>query len=387
MTRIEADWLKTESTQGVFALLCDAGHQAFAVGGCVRDSLLGMPVKDIDIATDAPPERVVALAEAAGFHAVPTGIEHGTVTVVARDVPHEVTTFRRDVDTDGRRATVTFALSIAEDARRRDFTMNALYADRNGEVHDPIGGLPDLWARRVRFIEDAETRIREDYLRSLRFFRFHAWYGDPREGFDADALAAIAAHLEGLGILSRERVGAELIKLLAAPDPAPAVAGMRATGVLGSVLPGAEDSALALLVHLEEQSGTLPDALRRLRCLGGEEVPERLRLSRKDAARLAAIGKATALHAGEAGYRLGAEVARDALLIVAASTGQQIDQAALERARHAARQTFPLRAADLMPGVTGPELGRRLAVLETAWIESGFTLSRERLLSLAGKEG
>ena len=387
MTRIEADWLRSEATQGVFEMLTDAGFQAYAVGGCVRDSLLDVPVKDIDIATDAVPEQVLSLAEAAGFHAIPTGIEHGTVTVVAHGVPHEVTTFRHDVETDGRRATVAFAGTVHEDATRRDFTINALYADSAGEVLDPIGGLPDLAARRIRFIEDAATRIREDYLRSLRFFRFHAWYGDADEGFDPEAIAAIASHVDGLANLSRERVGAELLKLLAAPDPAPAVAGMRATGVLAAILPGSDDRALAPLVHLEATLGVLPDALRRLAALGGEDLRDGLRLSRKDATRLADIGTAAGMTPREAGYRLGARTATDGLLVAAAALGSPLDMEAIGTARHAAGQVFPIRAADLMPEYTGVELGRVTRRLEQAWIESGFTLSREALLTQAGKQG
>lgn len=387
MTRIDADWLNSKPTQGIFSMLTDAGYQAFAVGGCVRDSLIGVTVKDIDIATDAHPERVVELAEKARFHAVPTGIEHGTITVVARGVPHEITTYRHDVETDGRRATVAYATSIDDDARRRDFTMNALYADRDGRVSDPVGGLPDLHARRIRFIEDADTRIREDYLRSLRFFRFHAWYGDPSEGFDPEAVAAIAGNIDGLASLSRERVGAEMLKLLAAPDPAPAVAGMRSTGVLASVLPGADDTFLAPLIHLETTTGIEPHPIRRLAALGGEGVPAGLRLSRKDAMRLSGIKSAAGMGAAEAGYRMGDEVARDGLLLAAASTGNSVDQRSLDTAARSAGQVFPLKAADLMPGLSGPPLGQMLVRLEQEWIDSGFTLTREALIARAGKEG
>ena len=195
------------------------GAQALFVGGCVRNTLLGAPVADIDIATDALPERVMDLSAKAGLKAVPTGIDHGTVTVVSEGVPHEITTFRRDVETDGRRAVVVFSKDVAEDAARRDFTMNALYATPDGEIVDPLNGLPDLEARRVRFIGTASHRIQEDHLRSLRFFRFHAWYGDPAGGMDAEALAAIAENLEGLSVLSRERIGAEMLKLLSAQIP------------------------------------------------------------------------------------------------------------------------------------------------------------------------
>ena len=181
MTRIKEAWVNDPDTQKVCAALTDGGAQALFVGGCVRNALLGVPVSDIDIATDARPERVVQLAEKAGIKAVPTGIDHGTVTLVSGGVPHEVTTFRRDVETDGRRAKIAYSDRVEEDAARRDFTMNALYARPDGTVLDPLGGLPDLRARRVRFIGRAEDRIREDYLRSLRFFRFlpgpsrHVW--------------------------------------------------------------------------------------------------------------------------------------------------------------------------------------------------------------------
>ncbi len=179
----------------------------------------------MDIATDARPEKVTALIEAAGYKVVPTGIAHGTVTVVADHHPYEVTTFRRDLETDGRRARVAFADDVAEDARRRDFTMNALYADAEGTVVDPLGGLGDLERRCVRFVGEAEARIREDYLRILRFFRFHAWYGDPAEGLDPEGLAACAGLADGLERLSRERVGHETLRLLAAADPAPVGSG------------------------------------------------------------------------------------------------------------------------------------------------------------------
>lgn len=387
MRRIEADWLKSKDTQGVLGMLTGAGYQAFAVGGCVRDSLLDMPVKDIDIATDARPETVMTLAEKSGYHAVPTGIEHGTVTVVAMGIPHEVTTFRRDVETDGRRAVVAYSDSVAEDARRRDFTMNALYVDSDGRLHDPVGGLPDLEARRIRFIEDAATRIREDYLRSLRFFRFHAWYGDPAEGFDPEAFAAIAAHVDGLSGLSRERIGAEVLKLLSAPDPAPAVAGMKASGVLTVILPGADDRALAPLIHFEARLGAAPRPLRRLAVLGGEGLRAGLRLSRGEAGELEAIGKAAGMSPDEAGYRLGGDRALDGILVRAATLGAAPDPADMNTAQAASGKIFPLRAADLMPELTGAALGRALDAAEQAWIDSGFSLDRDALLAVAVKEG
>ena len=219
LTRVGGAWLDAPETQGVMAVLAGGGHRALAVGGCVRNALIGVPVADVDLATDALPERVAALAEAAGMKAVPTGIAHGTITVVSRGVPHEVTTFRRDVETDGRHAVVAYTGEVAEDAARRDFTMNALYAEADGRLVDPLGGLPDLIARHLRFVGDAEARIREDHLRILRFFRFHAWYG--RGPLDTEGLAACARLAEGVERLSGERVGSEMKRLLAAPDPGP----------------------------------------------------------------------------------------------------------------------------------------------------------------------
>ena len=382
--RITGDWLTRPATQAVCRALVDGGAQALFVGGCVRNALLGAPVSDIDIATDAPPDRVMELAEAAGIRAVPTGIGHGTVTLVSGGIPHEVTTFRRDVATDGRRAVVAYARSVEEDAARRDFTMNAIYARPDGRIVDPLGGLADLRARRVRFIGDAGDRIREDYLRSLRYFRFHAWYGDPEAGLDPEALAAIAAGLDGLSRLSRERIGAEMLKLLAAPDPAPAVAAMRTTGVLGRVLPGADDRHLAALVALERQAGAEPDPLRRLAALGGgEDVAALLRLSRAQARRLEGLRQAagSAMGAAELGYRLGGAAARDVLLLRAAMQGRPWDGEAAGAATRGARARFPVRAADLMPALQeGPALGAALKRLERDWIASGFSLSREDLL-------
>ncbi len=366
----------------VLSMLSDAGNQAFVVGGPVRNALLGMAVSDLDLATDALPERVMALAKHAGFKAVPTGIDHGTVTVVTDGTGVEVTTFRRDVATDGRRAVVAFSDSITDDARRRDFTMNALYADASGEVHDPLGGLPDLQARRVRFIDDPEARIREDYLRILRFFRFFAWYGDHAEGLDADGLAACAGLADGIETLSKERVGAEMLKLLGAPDPVQAVAAMAQSGVLMRVLPGASAQLLAILVHLESENDVTPDPLRRLAALGGDAPEDRLRLSKKQTMRLHTMRtdmtSATPPH--QLGYNHGADLARDILLLRAAAFEAAVSPSDFDAVHHGASATFPLRAADL-PHLTGKALGDALKSTQALWIASEFTLSKDALIA------
>jgi len=383
MTQITEGWVWDPATQKVCAALTDAGAQALFVGGCVRNALLGAPVSDIDIATDARPERVMKLAQAAGLKAIPTGIDHGTVTVVSGGAPHEITTFRRDVETDGRRAVVAFSERVEEDAARRDFTMNAIYARPDGTVLDPLTGLPDLQARRVRFIGTAENRIREDYLRSLRYFRFHAWYGDAEAGFDPEALAAIAANLDGLSSLSRERVGAELLKLLGAPDPAPSVAAMRSTGVLAQLLPGADDRALRPLIHVEQMAAAPADPVRRLAAIVMPEDAETLRLSRAQLQRLTRMrdeAQATTSVA-ELGYRYGDEGGLHETLLRCAFFEQPWSEDLRADLHRGAAARFPIKAADLIPEFTGSALGQKLAALEARWIASGFTLSREDLLS------
>lgn len=373
---ITDDWLTAPATQAVFAALDEAGHRALAVGGCVRNALIGAPVADIDIATDAPPERVMALAAAAGLKAIPTGIDHGTVTVVSGGIAHEVTTFRRDVETDGRHATVAFSTDVAEDAARRDFTMNALYADAQGNVVDPLGGLPDLHARHVRFIGDPVARITEDYLRILRFFRFTAWYGDPALGLDAEGLAACAVHAGGLDRISAERIGAELTKTLAAANPAPVVAAMAQAGLLARVLPGADATALPILVHLAPEA----DWRARLALLGGDRSG--LRLSKADGKTVETLAQAARDEVAPfaLGDALGTR-AIDALQIRAALLGQPPMPDALDAAQRGAAETFPLTAADLMPELQGPALGQALARARDLWRARKGAIAKSDLIA------
>ncbi len=380
--KLTASWLTHSGTRKIFAALEGAGHQAYFVGGCVRNGLLGLSADDIDIATDAPPDAATELTEAAGLRAVPTGIDHGTVTVIANGKPHEVTTLRHDVTTDGRRATVAFTTDIADDAARRDFTMNALYARLDGEVLDPTGqGIDDLKEGRLRFIGHAEDRITEDYLRILRFFRFHAWYADTTKGLDPDGLAACAALADGIATLSKERLGAEMKKLLSAPDPAPEVAAMAQAGVLWRVVPGSDAKVLPVLVDLEH--GTQPNPIARLASLGGEDVADALRLSKAEAKELELycenIGSTVA--AGELGYRFGEAEAQNILRLRAATFGNYVLASDVAAAKAGATATFPLKAADLMHKLSGPALGKRLKDLEQRWIASGFALDRDALLA------
>lgn len=380
--KLTGEWIHEPGTQGVMTMLHRAGYGAFFVGGCVRNEVLGAPVKDIDIATDALPEEVLKLAEKSDLKAVPTGLDHGTITIIAEHIPHEITTFREDVKSHGRHADVSFSADIRQDARRRDFTMNALYATQTGEVIDPLGGLPDLQAGRVRFIEDPSQRIQEDYLRILRFFRFHAWYGDPESGMDADALAAIASSLDGLSHLSHERVGSEILKLLSAPDPAPSLAAMQRTGVLGRVLPGADDRFVAIVVHLESEFSLSADPIRRLASLGGEGSRDRLRLSNQasrdlEIYRTEMDSETTAI---ELGYRYGPDTGLSILLLRAAISETPLLRQEADKVLLGANSKFPVSAKDLMPNWSGPLLGKRLQQLETIWLKSGCQMSRDSLL-------
>ena len=383
MTRIDAIWVTAPASRAVMEAL----EHGYFVGGCVRDALLGRPVADIDIATPLPPGEVTRRLEAAGIRAVPTGIAHGTLTAVVEGRPVEITTFRADVSTDGRRAEVAFTTDMAVDAGRRDFTMNALYADAGGTVIDPLDGLPDLRAGRVRFIGRPEDRIREDFLRILRFFRFHAWYGDPKGGIDPDGLAACAALAEGVDRLARERIGWEFRKLLAAPDPAPATAAMASAGVLARCLPGADATALAPLVHAERLAGAAPDWPTRLAALGAAGAGSRLRLSRAEEGAQARIAAALAGDRAPAAlaYLHGAEAARAALLIRAAATGAAPPPDMEAQIARGAGAAMPIAAADLVTAgmAPGPALGQALSRAEASWIASDFALDRDALLAQA----
>lgn len=377
----ETAFLADPAGQDLCALLERSGHQVFFVGGCVRNAVMGLAASDIDVSTSAEPQEVMDVVTSAGLRAIPTGIDHGTVTVVVRGTPFEVTTFRRDVATDGRRAVVAFSKDIAEDAIRRDFTMNALYVDRYGCVHDPLGGLSDAIERCVRFIQDPEQRIREDYLRILRFFRFSAFFADVDKGWDPDALAAIAANLDGLETLSAERIGAEMLKLLSASDPVPALAVMAQIGVLERVLPGAMITLVGPVVHLQAHIGAPPDPIVRLAALGGQNAVERLRLSRQQQKTLKAIQDHCNSKLGPKalGHVAGVAAAVGAMTLRAAMAGQPLPDDILEQINAGSHAAFPVSAQDL-PELKGPELGQRLKALKAAWLTSDLTKSKEDLL-------
>lgn len=396
-----AEWLKRPATRAVFDALRGEGIETRAVGGAVRNALLGLPVLDIDLATNAIPQRVIALAEKAGLKAVPTGIDHGTVTVIADGVPFEVTTLRRDVETFGRHAEVAFTDDWQEDAKRRDFTLNALYADRDGEVFDPLGGYPDLVARRVRFIGDPAMRIKEDYLRILRFFRFNAYYG--KGPLDQAGIEACVRLRAGLEQLSAERIASELRRILVAPGAEAAIDALFDYGLLTGLLGGVPRlTDFKRLVEIEAHQGLAPEAALRLAVLAvfvREDVArltERLRLSNAEQAVLelgvgGEMGLPTEAAAKAALYRLGPSDYRASVLIAWARAGAAPDDSqwrlALTLPDRWQAPTFPLRGPEIMAlgDIKGPEIGEALRTLEQVWIEGGFADDREALLAKAAK--
>lgn len=415
MTKISAEWLHDERLQALLAALSQDGEEARVVGGAVRNTLMERPVTDIDIATTTLPEETIRRAEAIGLKTVPTGIDHGTVTVIADGRPYEVTTLRRDIDTDGRHAVVSFGRDWQADAERRDFTINALYADASGEVLDLVGGIADIERGVLRFIGDAEQRIREDGLRILRFFRFFAWYGRGRP--DADGLRAATRLRDGLARLSAERLWNETRKLLAAPDPSRALLWMRQTGVLTIVLPESERwgiDTIHPLTATEAGRGWEPDPLLRLMAIVPpdpdrlEELARRLKLANQERDRLVAFAGEPSPDPDESDAALKIRLyfgdgraiedkLRLALAVWQGKIGQ--DTAALETvAKLSARLAvvqgfeapkFPLNGGDLKAHgfAPGPELGQEIDRLKRLWADGGFKLGREELLAEAGSVG
>jgi poly(A) polymerase len=388
----DAPWRHKEGLQRLLsALRADQGETRY-VGGCVRDTLLGMSASDVDLATRLQPEDVIDRLRRAKMKAIPTGIAHGTVTAVLRDSLVEVTTLRRDVATDGRHATVAFTEEWREDAARRDFTINALSADpANGAVFDYFGGLGDLDAGRVRFIGEPLQRIAEDHLRILRFFRFHARFG--KDAPDAAALAACSFRANDLMALSRERIADELLKLLALPRPAPTLALMIDNGILRPVLPeiGSDGvGRLAALTAREALYGVSADAIRRLAALLPPDpaiaatIANRLKLSKKDGKRLAAAAQAELPESDPQvlAYEIGTTEAVDRLLLRDSEDGLG-DR--LTRLSGWDKPRLPLGGGELiaMGLKPGPSVSRALRAIEHEWVRSGFPADQESVARLA----
>jgi poly(A) polymerase len=398
---LDAPWLKSGPTARVLQLLNSDGEEARVVGGAVRNVLLDIPIGDIDIATTALPEEVMRRAKSAGVKSVPTGIEHGTVTLVIDAKPFEVTTLREDTETFGRKAKVAFGRDWVRDAERRDFTINGLSVDAEGRVHDYVGGLDDVASRRVRFIGDPNQRISEDYLRILRFFRIHAAYGSG-EPDRAGYLACIGARA-GLATLSAERVRAEMLKLMVADGAAPAVAAMVDGGLLLPIFGGvAYTGPLGAMISAERLLGLAPGPIRRLGALAvavtedARRLSTRLRLTNAEAKaldsmghrwwRLAGMDEATARRRL---YRLGEDRYRDRLLLAWARSGGDADASSWRELATLPQRwsapKFPLKAADFIArGIAqGPQLGQVLGLAEDAWLAADFPLEAPALKAIA----
>ncbi|EJT04341.1 CCA tRNA nucleotidyltransferase [Rhizobium sp. CCGE 510] len=406
-------WFRDPALGRILALLNGAGGagggEARIVGGAVRNSLMDLPVSDIDIATTLRPEAVMERAAEAGIKAVPTGLQHGTVTLVIDGKPFEVTTLRTDVETDGRHAKVAFSTDWKADAERRDLTINALYADAEGEVVDLVGGLADIEGRNIRFIGDAAKRIAEDHLRILRFFRFFAYYGSGRP--DAEGLKACSAARSKLKMLSAERVWSELRKLLGAADPARALLWMRQVAVLTEILPESERwgiDAIPSLVATERALGWAPDPLLRLAAIVPpdaarlEALAARLKLSNAEAATLKAWAMAAPVNDDMSSaaferllYRNGPDGIMTRLkLALGVARGKaegDFDEMArsarlaklLDQAANWKKPQFPLNGSDVISvGIaSGPRVGELLAGLENQWVEENFVSDRAALLA------
>ena len=402
--KITDAWLSDSRLQLLFDILEENGGEARINGGAVRNSLMGKPVADVDVATTLQPNDVIARLIKAGHKSIPTGIDHGTVTAVIGGAAYEITTLREDIETDGRHAIVRFGLDWEADANRRDLTINGLYCDRNGTVFDFVNGYEDIKNGVVRFIGDADTRIKEDALRILRFFRFFAWYGSGRPY--ASGLKASSANKRLITNLSMERVWAETRKMLSAPDPSRALLWMRTTGILGEILPETVNwgiDAIPGLISCAGQYDWEVDYLLRLMAMIKPDaavvkaLATRLTLSNKETNRLSAWAQASAPSAdlppdelGKLLYRHGREGMLDAIRLECVHLkGRELSedaQAMVRLAEDAAnwhRPIFPVKGQDLidMGMRPGKAVGERLSKLEDSWIESGFKLSKEELLS------
>ena len=403
--RVTEKWLEDKSLQELFDILCADNGEARVAGGAVRNALMGSAISDIDLCTTLLPGEVVERLEAAGAKAVPTGIEHGTVTAVLDGKGFEVTTLRKDIETNGRHAVVEFGTDWEADANRRDLTINGLYCDREGRIYDYVDGYRDILNKEIRFIGNAEMRIREDALRILRFFRFFAWYGEGRP--DASGLKACAAGKSLLAGLSVERVWMELRKLLSAPDPGRAILWMRTTGILSVVLPESDKwgtDAIPGLLRLEHEQDWAPDGLFRLMGMVRPDsdtvkaLAKRLSFSRKETSRLVFWAESRAPNFDLPGIEL------EKLLYQGDEQGL-IDAMKLEVVHLRAREneagansmlqltayaekwkrpSFPVQGKDLIGAglKAGPEMGEKLKTLEEAWIDSGFHLEKQSLLDM-----
>ena len=384
--QINSEWIKNKSLQNILKILKKADHNAYLVGGCIRNSILNFPVNDIDISTDAKPQETLDLFNIGSFKATPTGFSHGTVTVVSGGIPYQITTMRSDQNTDGRHADVSFSDNITEDAERRDFTINALYADPNGKIIDPIGGLKDFRPLKIKFIGNANNRIQEDYLRILRFFRFHAQFSEFVIDFEQDALDAIKNNQNSLKLLSKERVWNEFQKILLSKNPSRALLEMSKIGILEKVSIDGGIKNIKNLISIEEKMGIEPEAIRRLVAITRNTEKTSLNLSRKEARKFSLLksllGKKFDL--AELVYQFNKEIAQSVLAIYTFNQGEKLKLSDVAKIEKACLYPCPISGAHLSKYMSGEDVGIKLKEAQRVWIKSNFKSDAAKILNVIG---
>ncbi|MDG1939415.1 MAG: CCA tRNA nucleotidyltransferase [Paracoccaceae bacterium] len=381
----ETKWLRNPSAQKLSKLYKSFGYQVLFVGGCVRNTILKMPVTDIDLATDAQPEEIIKIAKENNIRFVPTGLAHGTITLIIDNKNYQITTFRTDFDHDGRYAKVEFTESLLLDASRRDLTINALYCNHVGEVIDPLNGLDDIKKQKIKFIGNPNERIKEDNLRILRFFRFQAIYGNKNLEIDSIALEACHNHKSKLAALSKERITSELRKILSAPNPLEVIIKMNETGVLNELFQNVSIDSLEAYLKTEEKFKININWLGRLLSLQVTQEEESLKLTRCEFKFLKQTKSAieNQIHVLEFSYYNGVENGKIYSILQNFRHNIILCKNLLNQINSLATKKFPITAKDLMPEIRGKKLGEALRSLEDRWIKSNFTLSKKDLLAEA----
>ena len=381
----ETKWLRNPSAQKLSKLYKNFGYQVLFVGGCVRNTILKMPVTDIDLATDAQPEEIIKIAKENNIRFVPTGLAHGTITLIIDNKNYQITTFRTDFDHDGRYAKVEFTESLLLDASRRDLTINALYCNHVGEVIDPLNGLDDIKKQKIKFIGNPNERIKEDNLRILRFFRFQAIYGNKNLEIDSIALEACHNHKSKLAALSKERITSELRKILSAPNPLEVIIKMNETGVLNELFQNVSIDSLEAYLKTEEKFKININWLGRLLSLQVTQEEESLKLTRCEFKFLKQTKSAieNQIHVLEFSYYNGVENGKIYSILQNFRHNIILSKNLLNQINSLATKKFPITAKDLMPEIRGKKLGEALRSLEDRWIKSNFTLSKKELLAEA----
>ena len=381
----ETKWLRNPSAQKLSKLYKSFGYQVLFVGGCVRNTILKMPVTDIDLATDAQPEEIIKIAKENNIRFVPTGLAHGTITLIIDNKNYQITTFRTDFDHDGRYAKVEFTESLLLDASRRDLTINALYCNHVGEVIDPLNGLDDIKKQKIKFIGNPNERIKEDNLRILRFFRFQAIYGNKNLEIDSIALEACHNHKSKLAALSKERITSELRKILSAPNPLEVIIKMNETGVLNELFQKVSIDSLEAYLKTEEKFKININWLGRLLSLQVTQKEESLKLTRCEFKFLKQTKSAidNQIHVLEFSYYNGVENGKIYSILQNFRHNIILSKNLLNQINSLATKKFPITAKDLMPEISGKKLGEALRSLEDRWIKSNFTLSKKDLLAEA----